>query len=188
MLKRGLILSQIFVFLSLAILLITLFPPPTEKVEIPFSLEGGESGSLTLKYPERLQAGVRARVTLQINFIPNTFNEGSFERQKLLSRLDLGGVSLEPEGEITAIVHPQGEVMFNWTIPNRKPQSCSGTIWLFLEKSGSERQLILAKELKIESTKFLGISYKTVQLASLITLVASIYSWILLRIKKSKGL
>jgi hypothetical protein len=89
------------------------------------------------------------------------------------SRLDLAGMQVSPQEEVSEPLAPGKKVTFYWSISASQAGTYRGTLWLYLNlipKQGgaSDRQTLMAKRLDIDATTFLGLSAGTARAAGLV--------------------
>jgi len=149
--KRLKITASIWV-LCLGFLLSTIPNTDRTQVEIPFSNPSGYSGNVALSFPQRVFSGDRAEITATITLIDK---EIQGETVKLTGRVETGFEEIDPGGEIEVNLQPGSPVRFSWNVRTAKNSTYPGNLWLWLEADGS-RELILARELTLESRFYLG--------------------------------
>ncbi len=149
-----------FVTICLAVLglIISAWPVVSHSDVIPFTLEDGRSGELTLVAPEWLKVGDVAKVELHI-----TFDQQANDpiRLELSSRLEIGLLELSPKGESTVLINPDKPLTMLWKLHPSTKQEYHGDLWLLRQTKNGDHELILAREMIFESRKILGLDYST---------------------------
>jgi len=149
--KRSLITASLWV-LCLGFLLSTVPIIGRTRVEIPFTNPSGYSGNVVLSFPERVFAGDRTRISATISQLDV---ENLLDIVRLTGRLEAGFDEIEPGGEVEVNLQPGSPIRFSWKVRTAKNSTYPGNLWLWLEADGS-RDLVLAKELTLESRYYLG--------------------------------
>lgn len=161
----------ILFILSLIVLLITTIQIPTKKTIIPFDLGLGRKGSLTIAIPPRLRAGDPANVSILVSSTPDDVDGAYPKSLDLFSHFEIGGIEVEPKGEIHATVHPDGTLLFNWRLRTTQNATFTGNLWLFLDQGDEDPMLVYAREVSLESHRFLDLTYDLVRVAGVFGLL-----------------
>lgn len=160
--------------LGLGAALFTLIPSPVEKELIPFSTQDGLTGTIEIARPGQVWAGDRVDISVTIlvhDLLENAFPLG------LAGRLETGIEEVDPRGESQLSIQSEQPLTLVWRVRTVKRAEYSGTLWLQL-LSGSDRKLLLAKEISLDSRYFLGLSVQRARL--LFGLIAAMGGLVLL--------
>jgi hypothetical protein len=160
-----------------------------------------ESRRLNLEWPPKLREGDSGlvKMTLEIddqgNLSPTAQIEGNVVRGETVviqnlydthnvvaeARLDMAGVEISPEGEISEPLRPGQSATFFWNIHPPQVGRFKGTVWLhlrFIPLNGDEpesRTMISAQVIDVETVNFLGLGGTPARLLGGVgTLVGSI--------------
>ena len=132
--------------------------PPTIRAGdgdvVRLTLEMDDQGNLT---PTAQVAGNEVRSG--IVKIPNLYDTHTVIAE---ARLDLAGVNVSPEGEISEPLAPGQTVTFFWSVRPEQVGSYRGTVWLhlrFIPRDGGpeSRRAISAQQIEIQSVNLLGL-------------------------------
>lgn len=107
---------------------------------------------MQISFPERVFAGDRVEISATITLMDKEIQS---ETVRLTGRLEAGFEEIDPGGEIVVNLQPGSPVHFSWKVRTAKNSTYPGNLWLWLEADGS-RELILARELTLESRFYLG--------------------------------
>jgi len=162
------------IFLSLALIgLVVLFWPLTNlSTVLVFSIPDDLSGTLELTQANRVLLGEETEIGLKVSF--DTDQQGS-QLLNLFSKLEMDNLEVSPRGEGVVTVDPAKPVVFKWTITPFNAGTASGTLWLFSESVSGEKELILARPIRIETKTFLGFSSLSARIISLVLLVIGMF-------------
>lgn len=160
-----------------------------------------ESRRLNLEWPPKLREGDSGlvKMTLEIddqgNLSPTAQIEGNVVRGETVviqnlydthnvvaeARLDMAGVEISPDGEISEPLRPGQSATFFWNIHPFQVGRFKGTVWLhlrFIPLNGDEpesRTMISAQVIDVETVNFLGLGGTSARLLGGVgTLVGSI--------------
>ncbi len=152
--------GSLILILGLGALIFTLIPGPVEKEMIPFSTQEGLTGTIEITSPIRLWAGDRAVISMTI--LVHTPLEGALPLA-LTGRLEAGIEEVDPRGETQVSIQSDHPFNLAWQVRTAQQAGYSGTLWLH-QVSGSNRTLLLAREIRLESRNFLGLRVRRVRL------------------------
>lgn len=152
-------LGVLVVFLAIVGLILSALPVQEKSVTIPFSLEDGQRGELTLVTPEWLKVGEVSKIALHISFDPDQQALLDPSRMEIVSRLDFGMLEFSPKGESRVLINPAKTLTMLWTLQPDKSMNYAGELWLLRETQTGESELILAREVILEARNILGMSY-----------------------------
>lgn len=157
-LMRWLTRLGFFILIFAAVLfIITVVPQQVEKVNIPFSTQDGLTGTILFSQPGQVRAGDNTLVTALVEIFDSKNNLSPLV---LTARLETGVESIEPRGEIQVGIQSGVPVRLEWKLKTSRQAIYPGTLWLYAS-SGSNRTLLLAREMKLDSRLILGVvSYK----------------------------
>ncbi len=176
-----------------------------------------ESRRLNLEWPPKLREGDSGvvKMTLEVddqgNITPTAEIEGNEVRGETVviqnlydthnvlaeARLDMAGVEVSPEGEVSEPLRPGQAATFFWNIRTPQVGRFKGTVWLhlrFVPLKGDEpesRTLVSAQVIDVDTVNFLGLGGTPARLlGGMGTLVGSILGldnvipWIWGRLRK----
>lgn len=178
-LKNRLLLGGLVLAGSLALLTFTALPEKVVSHEIrlnsnQMTLTGSEqSGSrrLRLTFPETLRPGdpgaVRADLSAEMprQALPA---EEPQEHVLVTARLEIPGVQVTPEGEISEPLRPGQPLSLQWMVSQVKPGVFNGTAWVYLRiipRSGGEptERAVAAFPLRLRIVNYGGLSAVTLR-------------------------
>ncbi len=160
-----------------------------------------EARRLNLEWPPKLREGESGliKMTLEVddqgNLAPTAEVEGNIVRGETViiqdlydthhvvaeARLDMAGVEISPNGEISEALRPGQSVTFYWNIRTPQVGRFKGTVWLhllFIPMNGEEpesRTMVSAQLIDVETVNFLGLGGTSARLLGGVgTLVGSI--------------
>jgi len=96
----------------------------------------------------------------------------------IVARLDMAGMEVSPNGEVSQTLRPGRAVTFYWSLSPHRVGEYRGTLWVYLDlvpKAGGEmqQQPLLARLLEIEGRSVLGMSAGITRWAGAVGTVAS---------------
>jgi len=186
------------------------------------SLSASEMRHLTTAYPPVIRVGDSDRITLRLEkdesgaVTPTLDVDGQAVIGEtvelpasddaytvlLVARLDMVGMEVVPEGEISEAAIPNSPSVFYWSVRPMEAGAYRGTLWLFVEfvpKEGGApfRRALAAQELKIRATTLLGLSGASARFfGSAGSLLSSVLGfpfledavrWVLERVRSPRG-
>lgn len=157
--------------ISAILLVISLWPEPEKMNQISFTSLEGISGTLLLTQPVQIHTSETTEISLEITMDQN---DGKDNPLVFLSKLEMDHVEITPKGEGIVTVDPNKPVVLNWQLTEYKARSLTGTLWLFLESSNGDKELILARPIELEANNLFGISYQLMRTISIITLLIAL--------------
>lgn len=176
-----------------------------------------ESRRLNLEWPLKLREGDSGivKMTLEVddqgNLTPTAEIEGNVVRGQTVviqnlydthnvvaeARLDMAGIDVSPEGEVSEPLRPGQSATFFWNLHATQVGNLKGTVWLhlrFIPLNGNEpesRTMVSAQVIDVEIVNFLGLGGTPARwVGGLGTLVGSIFGldnvipWIWGRLRK----
>jgi hypothetical protein len=166
----GWLISAVCLF----VLLLTSFQQKSEEVIIPLTINGNEKGVTTVNYPKNLHAGDISSMKTEVTFFPLGSNHVNETGIYLISHFEIGNLIVDPVGEIRMVVQPGERYLFKWRILSQQETVYRGNLWLFYEETGQDPQLVLGREVTLQSTRFLGLTYPVARGISIFGLVIGI--------------
>jgi len=173
----------IFAVAGLACLVLLIFlslPIPQQTSTVPFRLEDGTSGTVTLTIPETLRQRDWAEVELDVKF---ESAGNADENVKIKTILQTTSMEVRPAGEVTAVIPINGMAPFKWQIRSTVLGEQRATIWCF-RQDASGLTMILARDIEFKVKYFLGMTFKltrwilgTVAVLCMLILVYSVSIW-----------
>jgi hypothetical protein len=157
------------IIVSAFCMVLSFIQKPAVTTIVPFSTNGTDGGELTLTIPSDLRTGDNEIIILNVSYTASTL-----QNLELISRLELGGIEINPTGEVRGLMGQDGTVRFKWKLRSSRAQSIHAILWLYYENKSNERQLLFARPIELESVALLGISYPTIRWFSGIGLVLGI--------------
>ncbi len=141
---------------SLVVLMLISLPIPRQTSTIPFTLDDGMSGAVSLIVPETLRQGDWTEIVMDV-----TFNAAASSDQnvKVKTTLQTTDMEVSPEGEVAAVLPVKGIAPFRWRVRSSSAGEQRATLWCF-RQDGDGQTLILARELELEAKSFLGITFR----------------------------
>ncbi len=166
------IVGNILLVLAALGLFFSLWPASIQTTKIPFMTPDGLAGTLSLSQASQLHVGDNTEIKLNIVIDQKTTanNELSF-----ISKLELNNLEVNPKGEGKVTVDPTKPVVLIWDVTSPKTGSFSGTLWLFIESTKGEKELILARPLKFVVNNFIGFSYQSARVFCIISMIAGLF-------------
>lgn len=141
---------------SLVVLLLISLPIPRQSSMIPFNIDDGVTGMVTLIAPENLRQGDWAEIEMDVTFdaaVPTDQNV------KIKTNLETTGMEASPAGEVSAVILVGGVAPFRWRIRSGGAGEQHATIWCFRQDAEGQ-SLILARELEFGVISFLGVTFR----------------------------
>ncbi|PKN99095.1 MAG: hypothetical protein CVU42_09525 [Chloroflexi bacterium HGW-Chloroflexi-4] len=159
--------------LSFALICLVVLFWPTQNLStlISFSIPDDLSGTLELIQSNRVLLGEKTEISLKVTIIGD---QQGRQVLKLFNELELDNLEVTPKGEGIVIVVPSKPLVFKWTTIPLKAGTTSGTLWLFSESVYGDKDLILARPIRIETKTFLGFSSLSAKIFSLVILVIGV--------------
>lgn len=133
-------------------------PIPTASEVIPFDLEDGLSGVMTVTGPKFLRLGDKATLTLEIAF-DGSQGETSSVSEKIMAKLQNYLLEVNPDGETTAVVPGNGTGIFRWSLTAHNTEKTKVTLWCF-KKSAAGPELLLSRDIAFEVKTILEMKYR----------------------------
>lgn len=154
--------------LSATGLVISIWPVPVHSDQVAFTSSEGVTGTLLVTQPDQIHVGEKSEVSLEIlvDHMQNALDPLTF-----LTKLELDSIAVTPKGEGKVSIDPSKPVKLNWQIIPYKSGVYSGTLWLFVEQGGVQKDLILAKPVELKAKTLFGFSIRTVRTASIVGLI-----------------
>lgn len=131
-------------------------PIPRQTFTIPFTLEDGITGAVTLIEPETMRQGDWAEIEMDVTFEAAVLPD---QNVKIKTSLQTSGMEVKPAGEVSAVIPVEGMAPFRWRIRSGGAGEQHATIWCF-RKDAEGQTLILARELEFEVRSFMGITFQ----------------------------
>jgi hypothetical protein len=153
--------------LSVICLVVAIWPVPEVTSQISFTSLEGISGTLKLTQPGQMHTRETFEICLEI--VTDQINE-SDNPLVFLSKLEMDHVEIVPKGEGKVSVDSSKPVILNWQINTNNAASLTGTLWLFLESTAEDKELILARPIKIKASNLFQIPYPVIRIISFIIL------------------
>ena len=174
---------------------LTLEWPPTIRVGdsdvIRLTLEVGAQGNLT---PTAQIEGHETHG--ETVFIPDLYDTHNVMAE---ARLDMAGMQVTPEGEVSEPLLPGQSVTFFWSVRPQEVGNYRGTIWVhlrFIPHDGSEesRKPLNAQLVELQAVNFLGLGGSAARwMGTLGTLIGSFFSlenllpWVVGKLRKKEA-
>jgi len=163
--RIGLILLSI----SLVILAST-YMEKRETTVIPFATPSGYSGSIMLDLPVRLIAGDKSELKARVTVIVSSTGSTPAARA---GRLEAGFEELSPLGLVSVKLDNGSDVELVWTMRTLTAAQYPGNLWLWLVSDTGE-ELLLARELNLDSRSYLGLQIIMVRIGMIFLMVVSL--------------
>jgi hypothetical protein len=172
-----------FATAGLACLVLLIFismPIPRQTSTVPFRLEDGTSGTVTLIIPETLRQRDWAEIELDLKFDAAGIAD---QNVKIKTNLQTASMEVSPAGEVTAVIPINGMAPFKWQIRSTGLSEQRATLWCF-RQDASGLTLILARDIELEVRSFFSITFQltrwilgTVAVLCLLIFVYSASMW-----------
>lgn len=133
-------------------------PIPTTNEVVPFDLEDGLSGVMTVTGPKFLRLGDKATLTLEIAF-DDSQGEASSVSEKIIAKLQNYLLEVNPDGETTAVIPGNGTGIFRWRLIAHNAEKTKVTLWCF-KNSAAGPELLLSKDIAFEVKTILEMKYR----------------------------
>jgi hypothetical protein len=165
---------------SLVLLVLISLPIQRQTSTIPFSLEDGSTGTVTLTIPETLRQRDWAEIDLDVKFEAAGTSD---QNVKIKTILQTASMDVKPAGEITAVIPLKGIAPFRWLIRSTGLEDQRATLWCF-RQDPSGLTMILARDIEFEVRSFLSMTFQltrwimgTTAVSCLLVFVLSFTSW-----------
>jgi hypothetical protein len=156
--KKVFLILMMVCLLGGGLLILVSIPIPVQEAEIPFTLDDGLEGVMTITSPRYLRLGDPAEVRLKVTF---TENEGTQTDASIKIKANLQTFLLEvsPLDEVTAIIPEDGTAFFSWVVTPHSEERMKATLWCFrISSSGPE--LMLSRDIDFGTKTFLGMRFR----------------------------
>jgi hypothetical protein len=156
--KKVFLILLVVCLLSGGLLILVSIPILVQEAEIPFSLDDGLEGVMTITSPRYLRLGDPAELKLKISFEEN---EGKQTDSSVKIKADLQTLLLEvsPAEEFTAVIPEDGTAFFPWQMTPHNEEKTKVTLWCFrISSSGPE--LMLSRDIEFSTKTILGMRYR----------------------------
>ncbi len=170
--------------LSAACLVISIWPISHHTDQVRFTSSEGIAGTLLVTLPDQMHVGDKSSINLNISMDQDPIK---IKQLVFLSKLEMDNLSVAPNGEGRVSIDPGKPFTLQWQLEPYKAGVYSGTLWLFLETSAGERDLILARPVELDANKLLGSSFQTARVTSILGLIVGIAIY-LIKIKTKRRL
>lgn len=171
--RKRTVFFAVIALVSVVLLSVITLPITADTASIPFDLNDGTSGTVVLTIPRYLRLGDRAKVTMEVNLDqPNS--SGPEKSVKLKARLEAIQLDVTPFGTVTAVIPSTGKAAFSWVIRSGDRSSKNGNAWLFYEGGDNQSDLILAKEIILETKAIFGMQFKLMRWGLLVVTLISV--------------
>lgn len=164
----------------LVLLIFLSLPIPQQTSTVPFRLEDGTSGTVTLTIPETLRHRDWVEIELDVKF---EAAGNADENVKIKTILQTTSMEVRPAGEVTAVIPINGTAPFKWQIRSTGLGEQRATLWCF-RQDASGLTMILARDVEFESRSFLSMTFQltrwilgTVAVLCMLILVYSVSMW-----------
>ena len=157
-------MQKVEIFLLLVILVcgvaLVLISLPADEVltGLPFTLDDGTQGNLAITAPRYLHLGDKAKLLLEVTFIPSGV-AASGESVKIKSSLQSSSLEMDPSTAVTAVISTEGTGRFVWEITGHSNETQRATLWCFRQGAAGP-ELILARDLSFEVKTILGMRFR----------------------------
>lgn len=141
---------------SLVLLIVLSLPIPQQTTAIPFQLEDGTAGTVTLSIPETLRQRDWAEIEMDVSF---EAAGNSDQNVKIKTILQTTSMEVRPAGEVTAVIPMNGIAPFKWRIRSTSLEDQRATIWCF-RMDASGLTMILARDIEFEVRSFLSMTFQ----------------------------
>jgi hypothetical protein len=141
---------------SLALLIVISLPISRQTTAVPFQLEDGTAGTVTLAIPETLRQRDWAEIEMDVTFEA----EGNSDQNvKIKTILQTTSMEVRPSGEVTAVIPMNGTAPFKWRIRSTSLEDQRATIWCF-RMDASGLTMILARDIEFEVRPFFSMTFQ----------------------------
>lgn len=185
--RKRTVFFAVIALVSLIMLTVITLPLPVEIANIPFDLNDGTSGTVVFTIPRYLRLGDRAKVTMEVN-LDQSNNNSPEKSVKLKARLEAIQLDVNPFGTVSAVIQATGKAAFSWIIQSGDVANKTGNTWLFNEGGENQSDLILAREITLETKAIFGMQYKLMRwgLLGIILICAGLAARSLLSANKNR--
>jgi len=143
---------------SASLLIMISVPVPVEEAEIPFTMENGLAGVMTISSPQTLRLGDPAEIKLIVDFADKG-RKPSDTSVKIKADLRTSQLEVYPTEEVTAVIPGDGSAFFSWKITPHSEGKMEGTLWCF-RISASGPELMLSRDLELNVKTILGMRFR----------------------------
>lgn len=157
--------------ISAVCLVISIWPISQHTDQVAFSSSEGIAGTLVVTLPNKMHVGDNSNIRLNISMDQDTIKN---KQLTFLSKLEIGSLRVAPTGEGRVSIDPTKPFTFQWQLEPPSAGASSGTLWLFMETTAGERDLILAKPVELKAKTLIGLSFPMARFASIVGLIVGI--------------
>jgi hypothetical protein len=150
------------------------WPVPRQSVTIPLYLDQVQQGNLQLSTPAYLQTGVENALSLRVEFFPEQNTDQGSTQIEINSRIEINRVEYSPKGIGHVVINANSPATLIWKTKTANPGKYKGTVWLFATGKDGESQLLLARSIAFQAQGFLGMTYRTARILSILTVFTGI--------------
>jgi hypothetical protein len=126
------------------------------------ALEQEFPAKITLTYPRRIYLGQSAKVSVEVVMLEEN---QAMAPIILVARLEGNIGAVSPLGEIQAVIQPGKPMAVTWKFRPFRSDIYPVTIWLSAREASGE-QLLLARDIEIESRDFLSTRVENIRVAA----------------------
>lgn len=133
-------------------------PISVQETEIPFKLDSGLAGKMTISNPKYLRLGDPAELKFTIAFDKNG-NEPPNASVKIKADLQTYLLEVNPAEEFTAVIPEDGTAFFSWQMTPYVSEKMKVTLWCF-RTNASGAELMLSRDLEFDVKTILEMRYR----------------------------
>ena len=140
--------------LGLICLGVGMWPFKLVSFEVPVTLGSGQTAIVSGRLPAT--AWVEDPFKIDLTFKLTSKVEGT--EGHLRTAVEIHNAGVLPSGEVSLAFDPAAEVNLSWKATPLTSGNLKGTLWVYAGLSSQSEQAVLARDLKINSVDFLGVS------------------------------
>lgn len=150
------------VFLISCFIFFSTYPVSYSKIQISLGSQSPYPGWIDLAVPRIIFLGQGAKVTATVRFAPM---DGKEFNTTLTSRFEINMEDVSPQGEVKVSLQPDRPITLSWKLKPYVAGIYQGTLWIFADGQ-DENQLILAREITIETRPFIITRVENIRIPS----------------------